>query len=177
MNYLPKYEKVFFIRKIIKRIKWSHFEDTILLDMTQNKSRINWSLIQQTLKTKTIDMCKSRFLKLQNYGYKTGKWTKEEDKILIQLVNTVGNSWKIISKVMKNRNEKQIRSRYINYIFKGINKNKFTEKEDNLIMESYEIFKNNWSKYCKLMPDRSPRQIENRFKCLKLRKVSESTRI
>lgn len=38
---------------------------------------------------------------------------------------------------MKNRNEKQIRSRYVNYLFKGIKFSKWQAKEDKVLLENF----------------------------------------
>lgn len=146
-----------------KFTEWSAQEDEILLQMTENDSRKNWKKISECIKTKTIERCRYRYFQI-NPHIKHGNWTKEEDEVLHRLVKKHGLCWQKISKFMKKRNAKQIRSRYVNYIFEGINKSKFSECEDQIILENYKSFKSNWIKYCSLIPNRSPRQIENRAK-------------
>lgn len=109
--------------------------------------------------------CKYRFYQIDP-TINRGKWSKEEDLKLENYVQSFGYSWKFISNLMKKRSGKQIRSRYINYIFKGIKKTSFTEAEDILILDNYKVLKNQWVKYCQFLKDRSPRQIENRAKYL-----------
>lgn len=158
---------IFFITKS-KRNKhfsdWTDAEDKMLLSLTSGR-RINWKLVVNCLKNKSISKCKYRYFQLDpNISH--GRWTEEEDQLLHRLVESYGYSWNFISKFIKNRSSKQIRSRYINYIFKGINKSQFTEEEDQIILNNFKLLKNNWIKYCNLLSNRSPRQIENRIKVL-----------
>lgn len=160
-------KRIFNIIKATKStVHWNKFEDELLLRLTKNKKYIRWTQIVRNFKNKSITNCKSRF-RIIDQRFRRGRWTPQEDQQLLSLVEAFGKSWKFISKVMKNRNEKQIRSRYVNFIFHGINRDKFTSEEDHIIVDKYSEFKNNYVQYTKYLDKRSPRQIENRFKSLK----------
>jgi len=154
------------IFRIKKDVLWTKYEDEKLLNLIKNKKYIRWTNIVSNFKNKTTKNCKRRFAVIDQ-RFRRGRWTKEEDETLLSLVESYGESWKFISFVMKTRNEKQIRSRYINFIFPGINKHKFSAEEDKILIEKYSIFKKNWVQYTKFLIKRSPRQVENRFKFLK----------
>lgn len=159
--------KYFRINKILKKItkEWNKEEDQLLIKLVNRSKRKNWNMIAHSLKDKKVSDCKNRYLQI-NPKHVHGRWTKEEDQMLSRLVDTYGFSWKFISLIIKNRSEKQIRSRYMNYIFKGILKTKFSEKEDYIILQNFGKFKNHWVKYCKILKNRSPRQIEYRARLL-----------
>lgn len=146
---------------------WTKSEDDLLLKLTENSKYIRWAKIISNFKNKTKKNCKSRFRQIDKRHQK-GRWTKEEDQTLLILVETFGESWKFISNIMKTRNDKQVRSRYINFIFHGINKKKFTAEEDKILLEKFSEFKQNWVQYTKYLENRSPRQVENRLKSLKV---------
>jgi hypothetical protein len=42
---------------------------------------------------------------------KKGSWKKEEDNLILNLISKYGKKWAKISKIIKNRNGKQIRDR------------------------------------------------------------------
>jgi len=147
------------------KLFWTKEEDDLLIKLTNLKKRNNWNFIVSFFNGKSKTKCKAR-LNAIHPQYRRGKWSIEEDKTLLNLIEIFGFCWKIISRLMKNRNEKQIRSRYINFLFKGIKNEKFDQTEDAIILERFPEFKTKWTKYCKYLPRRSPRQIENRCKAL-----------
>lgn len=104
---------------------------------------------------------KSHLIKLKN-NFKWGKWSKEEDELLIKLVEIIGTSWRALSKVLKVRTSKQIRSRYINYLNASIDKSEFKKNEDDVILSIYPILKNKWTSYKNYLPNRTARAIESR---------------
>ena len=161
-------KQIFNIKKINRTCArcWAKSEDDLLLKLTEKTKYIRWTKIVNHFKNKTINSCKSRF-RIVDQRYRKGHWSKKEDNILLSLVDSFGKSWKFISCIMKNRNVKQIRSRYINFIFHGINREKFSVEEDEILLERYPLFEKNWVQYTNYLNSRSPRQVENRFKSLK----------
>lgn len=144
---------------------WTNEEEQMLLEICKSRGRKYWSKIIHKFPNKTVKELKNRMNNIDpNIQY--GKWTPSEDKMLLSLVGSVGFSWKLISKIMKNRNEKQIRAHYTNFLFPGINKKKFDAQEDEILLNNFKQLETNWTKYCPLLPGRSPRQIENRMKSL-----------
>lgn len=148
-----------------KNFYWTKEEDQLLLLLTKDCRRKDWISISQKIMTKSAERCKCRYHQI-NPKISHLRWCKAEDQLVLRLVKSYGFNWNLISKVMKNRSGKQIRSRYVNYIFEGINKSQFSEIEDKQILNNFQVFKNNWIKYCPLIPNRSPRQIEIRAKYL-----------
>lgn len=96
-------------------------------------------------------------------------FTKEEDEKLIGLVKCYGekNCWREIADRMPNRNTKQCRERYFNYLSPNINNSPWTEKEDKLLEEKYEEYGSKWSFLKKFFKERSYINIRNRFIYLK----------
>jgi hypothetical protein len=75
-----------------------------------------------------------------------------------------GKQWsKIASQFFHNRNAKQIRDRYTNYLDPAINNSNFSPKEDLQILDLYNRYGNKWSLIKQFVQGRSSDCIKNRF--------------
>lgn len=73
----------------------------------------NWKKIAECLKGKTGVQCLHRWQKVLNPSLVKGPWTKEEDDIIIKLVNLYGpENWTQISTHLNGRIGKQCRERF-----------------------------------------------------------------
>ena len=72
---------------------------------------------KQNTITETNDIVKDKTYNINKPIIKMGKWTEEEDSLLIKYVNKFGvGKWSIIERYIVGRTRKQIRQRYINNI-------------------------------------------------------------
>ena len=95
---------------------------------------------------------------------KKNPFTKEEDDKIKELVNIYGDKrWSMISKIIGNRNPKQIRQRWINHLNPSIRKRSFTFEEDLLILQKYREYGPRWTLISKFFDGRSENAIKNRF--------------
>lgn len=149
--FCEKKKKIFCIKKKeAKEVAWSPYEDELLLSM-EMKFGPKWRFISFILNNKSKRECFSRFNKL-NPKFKKGKFTEDEDENLIQLVEKFGKNWKKISKQISTRTSKQIRSRYVNYLDKQLDKSDVTEQEIKILAENFPKYGNDYCKYIKLLP-------------------------
>lgn len=112
--------------KHLRRIKnnaWTEEEDKLLISLYSEKRRKKWVNIAKYFKNKSKKECMLRYLRI-NPKIKKGKWAADEDKKLYFLVKQFGFSWSFISKVLKDRNHKQIRARYFHFFVKNSEENK-----------------------------------------------------
>lgn len=161
-------QKIFEVTKIKK---WGQKEDEILITKTKNRKRKNWVKILPLLKGKTISDCVARY---KNICFNHGKWSKEEDETLLKFHSLLGDNWAVISNLMKVRNWKQIRDRYLNNLNPKVIQDTFSEKEDLKIFELYPSLGTKWSSYLPNFPDRTADQIKNRFNSTIKRKITFS---
>jgi hypothetical protein len=158
----PNKEKIFIIRKVLNQKKWTKEEDKQLIELVQTHNEKKWKEISNFFHNKNPLQCFSRYKRIKP-GVNKGSWNKEEDDQIMKLIKIHGTNWSLISKIIKTRNNKQIRDRYINILAPNLNKKKFTFEEDMLIIKLYKEFGAKWSRIHTYFKNRTTDMIKNRF--------------
>ncbi len=160
------------IFKVSKVKQWTEDEDEKIRVMVKESKRKNWKDLASTLNNKSVEDCLARY---KTIFFKKGRWTKEEDDQVILYYNIIGKNWGLISKILKTRNWKQVRDRYLNYLDPNISNKPFTFEEDSKILNLYEKFGSSWKLYEPLFPERTSDLIKVRFySMLKSKKLSNN---
>ena len=139
-------------------------EPTALTTPPQDQSQQVPNLLNQT----------DNYQKNQNFTFRIIKrrapWNKKEDEAIIELVNKYGTSnWTIIANEMallyksKHRNGKQCRERWHNHLDPIVNKENWTEEEENILFNKHLEYGNKWSDISKFLPGRTDNSIKNHF--------------
>ncbi|CAD8108889.1 unnamed protein product [Paramecium primaurelia] len=143
--------------------KWTIEEDDLLSSSIQ-KYGTNWCQVAQNFPDRNPNSCIQRWkiLKCKN-KIKKKKWNQKEDKLLSKLVILYGKKWKKISKYITGKTDKQCLQRYNSTLNPNINKQLFTEEEDQIIYSNYIILGSKWSIISQKLNKRTPNQVKNRF--------------
>lgn len=92
------------------------------------------------------------------------KFTPEEDKKLIELVsNATDVDWNKIAAQFSNRNPRQCRERWQNYLNPALTSNNWTEEEDQLILERFKEMGPHWNAIGRTFVGRSGNAVRNRY--------------
>ena len=166
-------KKYFSIKKVINQKKWTNEEDEQLIKIVKENNEKNWKKISSYFQNKNPLQCFSRYKRIKP-GIRRGFWRKEEDELILSLIKKYGKNWSKISHLIKTRNGKQIRDRYINILAPNINKNKFSQEEDNLLLNLYKKYGPKWSKIHTYFKERTTDMIKNRFHSTLKRKFEEN---
>lgn len=97
------------------------------------------------------------------------KFTPEEDEKLKQLVSVYGtNAWSTIASLMgTNRNHRQCRERWKNYVDPTLQNNQpWNYDDDRLLVEKYAELGPKWNKIAKYFHNRSDNSIRNRWQLI-----------
>lgn len=149
--------------------RWSKEEDALLLKLAgQNIEKNKWKHVSSILTSKTAKQCFSRYHRI-NPLYKEGKWTKEEDIRLKELVQLYSKNWSLISKDFISRSPKQVRDRFLNYLNPELVTHDFTKEEDMIIVNCVNQFGKKWVLVSKQLPGRSSYSVKNRYNLMSAR--------
>ena len=100
----------------------------------------------------------------QNKKVGKSKFTAEEDAFLTQLVqNSIEIDWSSISKQLKNRNARQCRERWQNYLNPNLNMASWTPEEDIMLIEKFKEHGPHWNVIAKYFGGRSGNSVRNRI--------------
>jgi hypothetical protein len=109
----------------------------------------------------TLSPKKHRVIKKQ-------RWTEEEDNQLEEAAKKHGaKNWSFIATFVPSRTAKQCRERWIVHHDKNYTRKLWTKQEDDLLIMLQSQLGNKFSKISKMIENRSPIEVKNRWKFLK----------
>jgi len=108
--------------RLIKRA-WGKEEDSKLLSLYTKYGK-NWAAISKEMPHRTGKQIRDRFLNYFDTKYERGKFTKEEDNMIIYYYKIFGKSWAKIAKKIKTRTGDMIKNRFYSSLKNEINNNK-----------------------------------------------------
>ncbi|KAK1407233.1 hypothetical protein QVD17_38847 [Tagetes erecta] len=102
-----------------------------------------------------------------------GQWTKEEDRVLKDMVEKYGvRKWSYIAQMLRGRIGKQCRERWHNHLRPDIKKDFWTEEEDRILIAAHAEVGNKWSEIAKKLPGRTENSTKNHWNATKRRQYT-----
>ena len=104
------------------------------------------------------------------------KFTQSEDLKLWELVKIYGDSdWFSIANRMKNRNVRQCRERWCNYLSPFVSNGPWSPEEDRFLCQKVEEFGTKWTKIAPFFKARTDINVKNRWMTLMRHKNKQET--
>ena len=111
------------IRPGLVKGAWKKEEDTKLLSLYERYGK-DWAAISKEMPQRTGKQIRDRFINGLDERYKRGKFSEEEDKMILKYHKIYGNKWSKIAKKMKTRTGDMIKNRFYSSLKKEINNKK-----------------------------------------------------
>ena len=160
-----------------KWIRWTETEDLALKRAVKMYGEDRHEFIARNIfyNTRDKEQCKQRWKKALQPGLVKGKWKKEEDAIILQMVKTAtalqdgsGGSesltkWSDIAKRLPGRIGEDVKARYVNHLDPSLRKGVWTKTEMDILIEAQKELGNRWAEIARRIPGRSEQSVKNRW--------------
>ncbi|XP_030062690.1 snRNA-activating protein complex subunit 4 [Microcaecilia unicolor] len=152
----------------INKKPWNKEEVEKLKEIAEKHSLVDWQTITEKLGTnRTAFQCLQKY-QGYNKDFKRKEWTKEEDHMLLQLVQEmrVGNfiPYKKMAYYMEGRDSMQLLHRWTKSVDPSLKKGSWTPEEDALLLKAVAKFgERDWYKIRTEVPGRSDSQCRDRY--------------
>lgn len=147
---------------------------------------IVWSQVSACLSGRNSKSCRKRWihsldptlrkgplLQLARYRWRnnrliltTGRWTEEEDTLLVAAVGVCGTHWFQVAKMLPGRTDDQCAKRWRENLDPSISRKPWTKDDDELLMETYEKIGKRWKDLASHFQGRPPVHCRNRVQSL-----------
>ena len=117
---------------------WGKDEDSKLICLYKKYGR-NWAAISKEMPQRTGKQIRDRFLNSLDARYKRGKFSEEEDKMILKYHKIYGNQWAKIAKKIKTRTGDMIKNRFYSSLKKEIKNDEVFIKKRKKTTQKYEV--------------------------------------
>ncbi|GFG36437.1 hypothetical protein Cfor_00680 [Coptotermes formosanus] len=158
-----------YLHPMIRKTKWTADEDNKLKELVVKYKNQNWDAIAQELGThRSAYQCMFQYQTRLNDSLRKGKWTKEEDNYLKEVVERCRFGsyipWSKVASFMVARSKSQVFNRWAYSLNPSIKRGRFTKEENILMVAAVRRYGTDFSRVARFLPGRTSIQIRERYK-------------
>jgi hypothetical protein len=148
----------------VPRRNWAPEEDAKLTGAVKTLGN-NWVAVALLVPGRTNAQCCKRW---RNHldtpiGQTMGKWTSEEDAMLIEAVTELGKKWVAVAAMVPSRTTKQCRCRWVEGLDPDINTRRWTAGDDAKLTDAVKELGKDWVAVAAMVPSRTNTQCRKRW--------------
>ena len=95
-----------------KKRPWSKEEDRLLALVVNRYGPSNWDILAKHLFERTGKQCRERYRNMLDPNVRKGNWSAEEDRVILQMHERLGNQWAKISRALIGRTDNAVKNRW-----------------------------------------------------------------
>lgn len=113
------------------------FTPFIVVCISAPGEKINWIKIAELIEGRSNKACRKRWIHSLNPTLRKGRWTLQEDELLMKAIRKHGHCWHKVAKYLPGRTDDQAAKRFREKLDPGIAKSPWTEEEDRILLEMW----------------------------------------
>jgi hypothetical protein len=142
---------------------WTAEEDAKLRELVRHYNQ-DWAMIATFLPGRNRHQVATRWRQCLNPKLTKGRFTKEEDAVIVEWVTEHGGSdWVGLRDILPHRTTKQCRERWMNRLDPQVLRSPWTPQEDQMIAHLHSLWGPKWSKIAEMLPGRTADGVKNRW--------------
>jgi len=107
--------------------------------------KINWIKIAELIEGRSNKACRKRWIHSLNPTLRKGRWTLQEDELLLKAIRKHGHCWHKVAKYLPGRTDDQAAKRFREKLDPGIAKTPWSEEEDRVLLDMWKKVGCRWN--------------------------------